>query len=316
VTSSASPSVAPEAPRVLVIGESLIDIVTDASGRMDEHVGGSPANVAMGIARLGHRVDFATCLGRDPRGERIAERLADQSVDLLEGSIGSDPTSTATATLDATGAAAYTFDLHWDLPPIAIPADTGHVHTGSIGTTEPPGGDRVIDALARARATATVSYDPNVRPAIMGSLDAVRERVEEIVPLADVVKASEDDLALLYAGQSPSQVMAHWGALGAALTVITLGADGVVFRVTGTGEEGAAPTTATGVVDTVGAGDSFMAGLVSGLLSSGLLGDPAARARLQGATLEAVRPAIERGLACSGITVGRAGAYAPSLDEL
>ena len=306
----------PAASRVLVIGESLIDIVTDASGHTDEHVGGSPANVAMGIARLGHGVDFATCLGRDPRGERIAQRLADQGVELLDGSIGTDPTSTATATLDATGAAAYTFDLHWDLPPVAIPAETGHVHTGSIGTTEPPGGDRVIDALARARASATVSYDPNVRPAIMGSLDAVRERVERIVPLCDVVKASEDDLALLYAGQSASQVMARWGALGAALTVVTLGADGVAFRVTGTGEEGLAPTRATGVVDTVGAGDSFMAGLVSGLLSAGLLGDPGARARLKGATLEAVRPAIERGLASSGITVGRAGAYAPGLDEL
>jgi fructokinase len=303
-------------PRVLVIGESLIDIVTDASGHTEEHVGGSPANVAMGIARLGHDVDFATCLGDDARGRRIAADLVARGVHLLDGSFGADPTSTATATLDATGAAAYTFDLHFDLPPVAVPTGTGHLHTGSIGTTQPPGGDRVIDALAAARTRATISYDPNVRPAIMGSLDALRERVERIIGLVDVVKASEDDLALLYAGQSTSQVMAAWGGLGAALTVITLGADGVAFRVTGTGEWGTAPTRAARVVDTVGAGDSFMAGLVSGLLAAGMLGDPAARERLERATLNGVRPAIERGLACSGITVSRAGAYAPSLSEL
>jgi fructokinase len=77
-----------------------------------------------------------------------------------------------------------------------------------------------------------------------------------------------------------------------------------------------APTRARRVVDTVGAGDSFMAGLLSGLVSSRLLGDPAARERLRGATLEDVRPAVDRGLATSGVTVGRAGAYAPGLDEL
>jgi fructokinase len=302
--------------RVLVIGESLIDVVTDAAGSTDEHVGGSPANVAMGIARLGHDVDFATCLGRDARGERIAAQLAEHGVRLLNGSMGTDPTSTATATLDATGAAAYTFDLHFDLPPVSLPDRTGHIHTGSIGTTQSPGGDRVVDALAAAHGRTTISYDPNVRPAIMGPLDPLRERVEHIVGLADVVKASEDDLALLYAGLSPAQVMARWGSLGSALTVVTRGADGVVFRVTGRDEAGTAPTRAVQVVDTVGAGDSFMAGLVSGLLDSGLLGDPHARERLKDATLDEVRPAIERGLASSGITVGRAGAYAPARDEL
>ncbi|QGN58189.1 PfkB family carbohydrate kinase [Nostocoides sp. HKS02] len=303
-------------PRLLVIGEALVDIVTDAQGERSEHVGGSPANVAVGLARLDHLVDFASCLGRDERGERISAHLTRHGVHVLPESFGEAPTSTALAVLDHSGAATYEFDLHWDLPPIRLPEGTAHIHTGSIGTVLTPGAESVTSALQDVRAQGTVSYDPNIRPGIMGDLDAVRVRVEELVALSDVVKASEDDLALLYADQSPQDVMAHWVGLGAALTVVTLGADGVMFRVCGDETVKNAPTRAEQVVDTVGAGDSFMAGLVSGLVVVGLLGGPDARARLRAATLEDVEPAVSRGLSTSGVTVGKAGAYAPSLDEL
>jgi fructokinase len=279
-------------------------------------VGGSPANVAVGLARLDHPVDFATCLGRDPRGERIAAHLRRHGVTVLPESFGESPTSTAVATLDATGAATYDFDLHWDLRAVTLQAGTGHVHTGSIGTILQPGADEVVAVLHAARSTATVSYDPNIRPSIMGDLDTVRGQVEELVALSDLVKASEDDLGLLYAGASREEVMARWVGLGAALTVITLGGDGVAFHTAAQDAVGHARARAEHVVDTVGAGDSFMAGLVSGLVGAGLLGDPRARERLRGATLEDVQSAIDRGLATSGVTVGRAGAYAPSLDEL
>jgi fructokinase len=303
-------------PRLLVIGEALVDIVATPSGEPTEHVGGSPANVAMGLARLGHEVDFAGCLGRDPRGGRIANHLADHGVHVLDVSFGDDPTSTAVATLDQDGAATYEFDLHWDLPRIALPVGTTHVHTGSIGSVLAPGAASVVAALQDVRERGTVSYDPNIRPSIMGDLDVVRRQVEELVALSDVVKASEDDLQLLYAGQSPEQVMAAWVELGAGLAVVTLGADGVAFRVASDQSPGRAPTRAGRVVDTVGAGDSFMAGLVSGMVEAGLLGDPGAREILRSATLGEVQPAIGRGLATSGVTVGRAGAYAPGLDEL
>jgi fructokinase len=304
------------ATRLLVIGEALVDIVTDPEGETAEHVGGSPANVAVGLARLDHPVDFATCLGRDPRGERIAAHLRRHGVTVLPESFGESPTSTAVATLDATGAATYDFDLHWDLRAVTLQAGTGHVHTGSIGTILQPGADEVVAVLHAARSTATVSYDPNIRPSIMGDLDTVRGQVEELVALSDLVKASEDDLGLLYAGASREEVMARWVGLGAALTVITLGGDGVAFHTAAQDAVGHARARAEHVVDTVGAGDSFMAGLVSGLVGAGLLGDPRARERLRGATLEDVQSAIDRGLATSGVTVGRAGAYAPSLDEL
>jgi len=302
--------------RLLVVGEALVDIVQDQTGDRAEHVGGSPANVAMGLARLDQRVDFACWLGRDPRGERIAAHLARHGVSVLPESFGADPTTTAVATLDAQGAATYDFDLHWDLPHVTIPRDTGHIHTGSIGAVLEPGAVSVIEAIDEVRAQGTVSYDPNIRPGIMGDLEAVRPKVEELIGSSDVVKASDDDLELLHPGLSTEEVMARLVASGPALAVVTRGAAGVMFRVASNDEVATVPTLAEHVVDTVGAGDSFMAGLVSGLLAAGLLGGVDARDRLARASLEDVRPAIERGLATSAVTVGKAGAYAPSLDEL
>ncbi len=304
------------APPVVVVGELLVDIVSHPDGRTAEHVGGSPANVAVGLARLGHDTHFATLVGEDERGERCVEHVEAGGVHLLAGSrSAAHPTSTALATLDGSGAASYVFDLHWDLPPVALPAGTGHLHTGSIATTLTPGDAEVTAAVQRAREHGTVSYDPNVRPTIMGGPEAVRPRVEELVALSDVVKCSEDDVAWLYPRRSPSDVMAHWATLGAALTVVTLGGDGVVWRAA-SGEEGTAPARIKDVVDTVGAGDSFMAGLVSGLLDAGLLGSTPARDRLAAATLADVAGAVDRALATSGVTVQRAGAYGPTREEI
>jgi fructokinase len=300
----------------LVIGEALVDIVRRPGEDPVEHVGGSPLNVALGLARLGERVDFVTRVGSDERGRRIADHLARGDVALTPGSTGAERTSTAQATLDGTGAATYVFDLGWDLPPVDVPAQTGHVHTGSIAAVLEPGGTEVVAALKAARSQATVSYDPNVRPDIMGDLDAARSRIEEVIALADVVKASDEDLETLYAGEAVPDVLRRWGRLGPALTVVTRGPEGVVFGLPATGEVASAPTFATSVVDTVGAGDSFMAGLLSGLLDAGLLGRGDARHRLSAARLTDVRPAIERGLACSAATVARAGAYAPGRGEL
>ena len=302
--------------RLLVIGEALVDIVTDASGESTEHIGGSPANVAVGLARLDHTVDFATWLGDDERGTRISGHLRRHGVHVLPESLEAERTSVAAATLDQGGAATYDFDLLWGLPEVALAPGTSHVHTGSIATVLQPGAQSVTAALRAVREVGTVSYDPNIRPTIMGDLDDVRTRVEELVGLSDVVKASDDDLALLYPDQSPEQVLARWVGLGAGMALATLGGEGVIYRVASDEQTVTEPAPADRVVDTVGAGDSFMAGLVSGLVVAGLLGDPGARERLQGATLEDVKPAVDRGLATSAITVGKAGAYAPSLDEL
>lgn len=302
--------------RILVVGESLIDVVNRPDGSTLEHVGGSPANVAVGLARLGHDVTLATMIGADDRGTRIADLLGREGVALTAGSIGAHRTSVATATLDATGAAAYTFDLAWELPEGQPREGRTHVHTGSIAATLEPGASAVLSTLQAARPGATISYDPNARPSLMGDPHEVRAKMEQLIGLSDVVKASDEDIAWLYDGAPVSDILRLWGLLGPPLLVVTRGDKGALIGLTVTGELTSIDSPAVDVVDTVGAGDSFMAGLVSGLLDAGLLGDMAARDRLRSASLADVRPAVDRALACAAITVSRAGANPPNLAEL
>lgn len=301
---------------ILVVGETLVDIVHTPDGAVTEHVGGSPANVAMGIARLGHDTVLATTLGDDDHGSRCREQITGNGVTIENLDVGGHATSTAVATIDDSGAASYDFDLHWDLRPVTGLDQVAHVHTGSIAATLVPGEEVITQTLTDAREHATISYDPNVRPTIMGTADEVRPRVEALIALSDVVKASDDDVSWLYAGQSLPDVMAAWGRLGPGLVVITRGGAGVTYRVTASGDLAEEPARVDEVADTVGAGDSFMAGLISGLLDAGLLGDTAARQRLSTASLEAVAGSIGRAMATSAITVGHAGAYAPTRKEL
>jgi len=301
--------------RLLVVGEALIDAVETAAG-VAEFVGGSPANVAFGLGALGHDVELATWIGPDARGRRIVERCAQVGVCMVEGSIGAAATSVAHASLNERGEARYRFDLSWSVPALAGLAAATHVHTGSLAATTEPGGSQVLETVRAARPHATISYDPNVRPSLMGAVDDVRDRVEQLVALADVVKASDEDIAWLYDGVGLTQVLRRWGELGSALAVVTHGPGGATFALHHLGEQACCPAPALHVVDSVGAGDSFMAGLLSGLLDGGLLGGAAQRQALRGAGTSDVRPALERAVATAAVTVSTAGAYAPSRTEI
>jgi fructokinase len=302
------------APRTLVIGEALIDVVHRPDGDVAEHPGGSPANVALGLARLGHPVSLRTSIGNDARGELIAGHLEPEGVELAPGSRTQGPTSVAEATLDATGAATYHFKLAWEVPEPVPLEGVAHLHTGSIAATLEPGASVVLAAVERARDAATVSYDPNARPSLMGEPQDVRAKIEQVIGLSDVVKASDEDVLWLYDGAPVPEVMRLWGRLGPTLVVVTRGGEGAVVAVNGVVASMDAPEVK--VADTVGAGDSFMAGLISGLLDAGLLGGTEARKRLRGAGMEEVRPAVERALACAAVTVSRAGADPPRRDEI
>ena len=307
----------PTPVHTLVIGEALVDAVTTPGGATEEHVGGSPANVAFGLAALDHPVDLATWIATDERGRRIEDVCRERGVALTAGSQGAPFTSVAYATLDDTGAATYVFDLEWQVASVPGLTAYGHVHTGSIGAVLEPGGSQVREILAVARGLgATVSYDPNARPALMGLPEQARRTIEESVRLADLVKVSDEDIAWLCPGESEDDVLRGWAGLGPSVIVMTRGGEGAVVRVSRTGEQQALPAPHVDVVDTVGAGDSFMAGLVSGLLDAGLLGGPESRARLQQAGLADVLPAVERALATGALTVGRAGAHAPTRSDL
>ena len=307
-----------ERTAVLVVGEALIDAVVKGGEITGEHVGGSPANVAFGVGALGHDVSLATSIGHDQHGDRILARCADAGVTVVPGSTGAERTSVAYASIDARGQATYRFDLTWDVPELGDTSEIGHVHTGSIAATIEPGGSQVVEVIRRLRAQATVSYDPNMRPSLMGSPDEVRARVEDLIALSDVVKASDEDIQWLYPGAFLPDVLRLWGELGAAVAVITRGGQGAVYvvRSATTAEVTTVPAKATTVIDTVGAGDSFMAGLVSGLLDAGYLGGPDARERLRAAGIDDLRPCVDRATATSGVTVGHAGAYAPTRAEL
>ncbi|PKQ24081.1 MAG: carbohydrate kinase [Actinobacteria bacterium HGW-Actinobacteria-5] len=300
---------------VTVVGEALIDIVIPPTGDAVEHVGGSPANVAIGLARLGHPTRLATHIGPDARGERIAALMEAEGVELAAGSSNAQRTPTAAAHLDAAGVASYEFDLDWQLDPaqVIVPPG-GHLHTGSIAATLAPGGAAVLDIVRAARSHATVSYDPNARPTLMGSPDEARPVIERLIGLADVVKASDEDVRWLYGTTPVTQVLAHWASLGPTVCAVTQGGEEVV--VLAAGEVQRYPTLPTHVADTVGAGDSFMAGLISGLLDAGLLGDEDARERLRFAEWPTIESAVERALACAAITVSRAGANPPTRADL
>ena len=302
--------------RTLVIGESLIDVVQRSDGSTQEHVGGSPANVAVGLARLGHDITFATLVGDDERGDKITSHLANEGISLTEGNVGDQPTSVATSTLGATGAATYSFDLTWGLTGRQSLEGLAHVHTGSIAATLEPGASAVLSTIQDARPVATISYDPNVRPSLMDSPHEVRAKIEQIIGLSDVVKASDEDIVWLYEGAPVSDVLRLWGQLGPALTVVTRGLAGALVALSTTGELTSVDAPTVEVVDTVGAGDSFMAGLLSGLLDAELLGGAEARERLRSASLADVMPAVDRALACAAITVSRAGANPPHRSEL
>lgn len=299
--------------RVLVVGEALVDIVR-RDGDDAVHPGGSPLNVAVGLQRLEVPTTLHSSFGADPYGVAIAQHLEASAVTVTPGTIGDHPTSGALATIDPTGAASYTFSIEWDPAPLQVAAGSvDALHVGSIGAVLEPGATTVERLLAELRASATVSYDPNIRPQLMGSADDARPRVERIVALADVVKASDEDIAWLYPDATVTDVMAKWRSLGAGLVVVTRGSDGADALTAEGPVHIAAPRTE--VADTIGAGDSFMSGLLAALSDLGLLGGDRRQA-LRELPASAVAPAVEFAARCAAITVSRPGADPPTREDL
>jgi fructokinase len=311
-----SPTTDGGAGRALVIGEALIDAVHRPDGTRELHPGGSPANVALGLGRLGRHVDLLTWLGDDSDGDVVRRHLQASGVHVLTGDRAAERTPLAIANVDIAGAATYTFELEWDLPDAwdEEPGQPLVVHTGSIGAVLEPGGARVLREVASRRPTSTVTYDPNLRPALMGAPDRVAPVVEELVALADVVKVSDEDLAWLHPDESTDGVAGRWVGSGPSLVVVTRGGKGA-FAITSSGARVEVAAPPVQVADTVGAGDSFMGGLIDGLWSVDLLGGDRRDALrdVDSATLEAV---LRRCARIAAITVSRPGANPPTSAEL
>lgn len=256
----------------LVVGEALVDVVRSRDGSVRDHAGGSAANAAVALARLGRPVRFVTAYADDAHGRLLAEHLADNGVRSGSDPLVLDRTATAVATLAESGAASYEFDIEWRIGPLALPADVEPVAVvfGSIGAALDPGALDVAALVAAHRASAVSVFDLNVRDAITGTAPAVVARAEEMAALADVVKASDEDLDLLWPGREHREVAAEFLARGAGAVVVTRGEEGLQwFAGAGEGEVAAFSTT---VVDTIGAGDTVTAAIVDALWQLGVVG--------------------------------------------
>ncbi|MCV0001893.1 PfkB family carbohydrate kinase [Mobiluncus mulieris] len=481
--------------RILCAGEALVDVVVGSDGVLQgEHAGGSVFNVACGLARLGAPVTLASWWGSDSRGAILESTAARAGLRVFPGSNGAGHTTTATAFLDASGAATYEFDLEWDLPagfeptvfasgdaaqPGMAPHETGttgvtetggmadvtdvivtnatgitgvtgagaasvtgvagasdmasgaasvtgvagasdmasgaasvtgvagasdmasgaasvtgvagasdmasgaasvtgvagasdmasgaaevtgatqgfrHLHLGSYSALIPPGAGKLAALLDAKAATPglTVSYDPNMRPALVDDLAAARATVEAIVARTDVVKVSDEDLEFLYPGVAAGQIAAQWLAVGPQLLIVTRGGAGaqLYFGAGTPPESGVNPGTDSGaapeslgdagksgsvvstnpdvsqntvpaltvtpppatVVDTIGAGDSFMAGLLVALAERRALG--AGRAGLTALNASDLQACLDFAADTAAITVAHAGPYAPTRAEI
>ena len=297
---------------ILVVGEALVDVVQRPDGSTAQHAGGSPANVAVGLGRLGIDVTLVASLGDDRYGQLIRAHLDAHGVRLANQPV--TRTASAIAHLGDDGSATYDFDIAWDPGRIDLPNGVTVVHTGSIGATLAPGAADVEDLVRRLAPSAIVTFDPNVRPTLIDDdrEDAVA-RTERFITLADVVKVSVEDVAWLRPEEAPDDVACGWAEAGPAIVVLTRGAQGsTAFTRSGRVDAAAAPTR---VVDTIGAGDSFMAGLITALHDEGLL-KAAERPALRTIDRETLTRVTSFATRAAAWVVSRSGAQSPSREQL
>ena len=295
-----------DSPRFVVAGEALVDIVVPAGGTPERAPGGSPLNVAVGLARLGVDTTLVTEIGEDELGRLLVQHLDDSGVRLAGGSVvAGQRTSTATAHLDEHGAATYDFDLRWDLRPAPLPADTTALHVGSVGSALRPGRDSILAMVEQASgAGLLVSYDPNARPVFTPDRDQAWRDVREVAGRSELVKLSDEDLHFLQPGADPRAVADQLLGGATRLVVVTFGGEGALA----VSREATTHVRSRGsdVVDTVGAGDSFMAALLAVAVEHGL--DDLDADRLTAYVTAAHEAAA--------VTVSRRGADPPRRDEL
>jgi fructokinase len=257
---------------IVVCGEALIDLIS-RDGRVEPIAGGGPFNTAVALGRLGVPVGFLSALSTDRYGRQLERTLEESSV-ALDYVVHTDaPTTLAVAHVADDGDAQYTFytsgTSYAELRAESLPALGDHVAALHVGTlalaTDPPRSayEALIDREANRRV---VVLDPNIRPTLTGDRDSYRARFERWVVLAHVVKLSEHDARWLYPRLAPDAVCELLVGLGARLAVLTLGSDGAIARTAS--RSASARHAPVDVVDTVGAGDAFGAGLLTRLWKS------------------------------------------------
>jgi fructokinase len=304
-----------------VIGEAIVDVVAGGpTARARESPGGSPFNVAVGLARLGNRTSLMARFAEDHFGRLLRSAAEEEDIDLSAAPRAAERATVATASVDDAGQVTYAFDVddtadwQWtDGELRAVSPATQVLHFGSIAAWTPPGAGRIANLARELGSTGSVliSYDPNVRPAVIGPRRRAVELVERSIGLSHVVKASREDVDWLYPELETDQVAARWSALGPALVVLTDGADGAsAYRRLGPPLR--RPGRRVDVIDTIGAGDAFTAGLLTGLVRRRLHRN----GRIGGISEGMLADILDEAILVSAITCERAGADPPRLDEL
>ena len=304
---------------ILVAGEALVDLIPDSAktGAYDAVLGGSPFNVAIGLARLGAASAYVGRLSEDANGEALAAMLADNSVRLDFAARDRRPTPLAFVMRGtaATGSRysfyldATAYDGDWPYP-TPWPPTAKHLHIGSLTALDPRHGARSLAAFKDARRHgATTSFDPNVRPLVTPDREAARTLVERELAEASILKASEEDIEWLYPGRALADVLRDWAKRGPRFVVATLGGQGARAQLGDKAFD--VPPLKIDVADTVGAGDSFMSSLLFAMDRDGALGPAsAAPGETQLGTW------LTFAAKASAITCTRKGSNPPTLAEV
>ena len=313
-------------PVIAVLGERIVDFVPGDDPQAYRAVaGGSPANVALGVRRLGGEPVLLGRTGDDGLTALLDRAVSDNGLSTAALLRRSGPSLLAVCTRQENGSVSYYFyyqgspDLLWDEADLgealsaARAAGATAWHTGSLVSWLGPGVDAVLDAWRAARGAGdlTLSYDPNARPGTVPR-EVMRERVEDFVRLSDVVKVSDEDLAFLYPEESAEAVCARWVESGPGLVVLTRGPRGLAAWRPGR-DMVEVPGRPVAVADTVGAGDTVSAALLVGLGDLGALGTGGDIATLSDADIAMI---LDRAAAAAAITCSREGAQPPTRAEV
>lgn len=304
-----------------VIGEALLDMVQiERGGAFVARPGGGPMNIAIGLHRLGHPTQLMARLSTGALGGIVREHIESSGLPVDAAVTTDEQTTLAFASLDDEGRASYDFyvngtsDWGWTSTELSgLPAGTEVLHTGSLAAAVDPGAQAVLGLVEHLHAEGEVltTFDPNIRPALVGPRGAAVARVERFVASSHVIKASDEDLEWLYPDRPVADALEAWAGLGPAVAVLTRGPRGCL-AMTREGRVVEVAGRTVEVVDTIGAGDSFMSGLLSGLADAGL----ASPGHIDAVTPEALRNVLERAVRVAAMTCARAGADPPTRAEL
>ncbi|MEO1746531.1 MAG: carbohydrate kinase [Pseudomonadota bacterium] len=307
----------------ITCGEALYDMFVKPSEAGNPHgvtvdgvVGGSPLNMALGLARMGNRVSLFTRISNDAFGQRLRDFMATNQISDEYCVAADQPTTLAMVETDENGHPSYsiysngTADCSMemsDVPDEIDPRD-GLIHLGSFATVLEPSGRALREFAKRNADTHFITYDPNVRLVVVPEVDPWRETTDELLPIAGMVKASDEDLGIMYPDQPIEAFIEKALVAGADICIVTKGPDGALIGCAD-GRLVSVPGQKVDVIDTVGAGDTFMAASMHYL---------------------AAQSACEKGLArdvdliemgsfavkAAAITCSRRGANLPSLTDI